>query len=147
LRRFGADYDLIFIDVPRVTDSRSDSSTMMLLQNCDSVLVPVLGSEVDLLSSQTFTDAIQDTASYKQGMGEDFRVYGFINKRNQRKENEEAEKSMKKYGLEMFRQSLPDLKLFTHPSFYSSVLQYVEGERRFKPFFNEFVRKFEIRGE
>lgn len=141
LKRFGADYDVIFIDIPRMTDGKKDNANVMLLQHCNAILVPVIGSEVDVLSTSDFVSIIEDTAEFKSEMGEDFRYYGFINRRNQRKSNEEAEQDMKRRGLKMFSNSLPDLKIFTTPSFYNSILDYAEGERRFEPFFKEFMRK------
>jgi len=144
LKRFGADYDIIFIDIPRMTDKKKDTATVMLLYNCDSVLVPVVGNEVDVLSSQDFAEILQETNNDKQDMGDEFRFYGFINRRNQRKSNEIAETTMKKGGLKMFKNSLPDLKIFTHPSFYKSIMESVEGTRRFEDFYNEFCRKFKV---
>ncbi len=144
LKRFGSDYDVIFIDIPRMTDKKKDTATVMLLYNCDSVLVPVVGNEVDVLSSQDFTEILEEAATDKHEMGEEFKFYGFINRRNQRKSNELAEKQMKKGGLKMFKNSLPDLKIFTHPSFYNSIMESAEGERRFEAFFKEFCRKFKV---
>ena len=144
LKRFGGDYDVIFIDIPRMTDRKKDTATVMLLYNCDSVLVPVVGNEVDVLSSQDFAEILEEAADDKAEMGEELKYYGFINRRNQRKSNEIAEKAMKKGGLKMFKNSLPDLKIFTHPSFYKSILESAEGERRFERFFKEFCRKFKV---
>ena len=144
LKRFGSDYDVIFIDIPRMTDKKKDTATVMLIYNCEGVLVPVVGNKVDVLSSQDFTEILDEAASDKKEMGDDFKYYGFINRRNQRKSNEVAETDMKKGGLKMFSNSLPDLKIFTHPSFYNSILDSAEGERRFTPFYKEFCRKFKL---
>ncbi|MEM9917371.1 MAG: ParA family protein [Bacteroidota bacterium] len=144
LKRFAADYDVIFIDVPRMTDGKKDNATVMLLQHCDAIFVPVIGSEVDVLSTSDFINIVQDTAAYKDEMGEPFKFYGFINRRNLRKSNEEAEAAMKKRKLKMFKNSLADLKIFTQPSFFTSVMDYAEGARRFEPFYKEFVRKFKL---
>lgn len=144
IKRFGGDYDVIFIDIPRMTDKKKDTATVMLLYNCDAVLVPVIGNKVDVISSQDFAEILEEVANDKKEMGDDFKYYGFINRRNLRKSNEVAEKEMKKGGLKMFSNSLPDLKIFTHPSFYTSIMDIVEGERRFDPFFKEFCRKFKL---
>ncbi len=144
LKRFGSDYDIIFIDIPRMTDKKKDTATVMLLYNCDSVLVPIVGNEVDVLSSQDFAEILEETNNDKQDMGDEFRHYGFINRRNQRKSNEVAETAMKKGGLKMFKHSLPDLKIFTHPSFYKSIMESAEGARRFEDFYKEFCRKFKV---
>lgn len=145
IRRFGPDYDYIFIDVPRMTEKKKDNSTIMLLYNCDSILVPIIGSEVDVMSSFDFLTLLEEASNDKQDMDETLRYYGFINRRNQRKSNEEAEAAMKKEGMRMFTNSLPDLKIFTRPSFFHSILDSAEGERRFRDFFEEFKRKFRIR--
>ena len=144
IKRFGSDYDVIFIDVPRMTDAKKDSATVMLLYNCDAILIPIVGNEVDVLSSMDFVSIIEEAAKEKEDMGDYMNYYGFINRRNQRKSNEEAENNMKKRGLKMFKESLPDLKIFTTPSFYKSALDSAESQRRFEPFFKEFCRKFKF---
>ena len=144
LKRFGGDYDVIFIDIPRMTDVKKDSATVMLLYNCDSILVPVVGNEVDVLSTKDFVNILEEAVEYKKEMDMDLKCYGFINRRNLRKSNEEAEAAMKKRGLKMFKHSLHDLKIYTTPSFYNSILEYAEGERRFLNFYKEFTRKFKL---
>lgn len=144
LKRFGNDYDVIFIDIPRMTDAKKDNATVLLLYNCDGVLVPVVGSQVDVLSTFDFVEIMEEAKIDKKEMDIDFRFYGFINRRNQRKYNEEAEEILKKNGLKMFSNSLPDLKIFTTPSFFTSILDSAEGERRFSDFYKEFKRKFKL---
>lgn len=144
LKRFGADYDVIFIDIPRMTDKKADSPTVMLLYNCVGVLIPVIASEVDVLATQEFMAVLEDAKIFKEEMKEEFNYYGFINRRNQRKSNELTEDLLKKEGLKMFRNSLPDLKIFTTPSIFKSPLATAEGQRRFGDFFNEFCRKFHV---
>jgi len=144
IRRFGNDYDIIFIDVPRMTDGRKDQSTVMLLYNCDAILVPVIGSEVDVLSSLDFLSLVEQAAKEKEEMGESIDYYGFINRRNQRKSNRQAQEQMQKSGLNMFKNSLSDLSIFTNPSFYKSIMASAEGERRFGEFFKEFKLKFNL---
>jgi len=144
LKRFGGDYDIIFIDIPRMTDKKADNPTVMLLYNCDGILVPVIGSEVDTLATHEFLEIIEECEEYKTEMEEELLAYGFINRRNQRKSNSETEAELKKSGLKMFRNSLADLRIFTTPSVFASPLNTAEGERRFEPFYKEFCRKFKI---
>ena len=144
LKRFADDYDLIFIDIPRMTDKKADNPTVMLLYNCDGILVPVIGSDVDVLATQEFLAVIEDCRSFKEEMKEDFTAYGFINRRNLRKSNQEAEATLKKAGLKMFTNSLSDLRIFTSPSIFQSPLQTAEGQRRFELFYKEFCRKFKV---
>ena len=144
LKRFGADYDIIFIDIPRMTDKKDDNPTVMLLYNCDGILVPVIGSDVDALATQEFMAIIEECIEFKAEMKEDFSAYGFINRRNQRKSNEEVEKMLRQDGLKMFSNSLSDLRIFTSPSVFCSPLNTAEGTRRFEPFYKEFCRKFKV---
>ena len=144
LKRFADDYDLIFIDIPRMTDKKADNPTVMLLYNCDGILVPVIGSDVDVLATQEFLSVIEECREFKQEMKEDFTAYGFINRRNLRKSNAEAESTLKKAGLKMFSNSLSDLRIFTSPSVFQSPLQTAEGQRRFEAFYREFCRKFKV---
>lgn len=144
LKRFGDDYDIIFIDIPRMTDKKADNPTVMLLYNCDGILVPVIGSEVDTLATQEFMEIIEECKSFKEEMKEDFKSYGFINRRNLRKSNEEAETMLRRAGLKMFTNSLSDLRIFTTPSVFKSPLKSAEGLRRFEPFYKEFCRKFKV---
>lgn len=144
LKRFADDYDVIFIDIPRMTDKKADNPTVMLLYNCDGILVPAIGSDVDVLATQEFLEVLEECKNFKTEMKEDFISYGFINRRNLRKSNEEAETVLKKAGLKMFSNSLSDLKIFTTPSIFKSPLQTAEGLRRFELFFKEFCRKFKV---
>ncbi|MEL6635148.1 MAG: ParA family protein [Bacteroidota bacterium] len=144
LKRFGQDYDLIFVDIPRMTDNKKDNATVMLLYNCDSILMPVIGSEVDVLSSLDFLAIIEEAAEFKEEVGEKLTYYGFINRRNLRKTNDLAEEAMRKQGLKMFKNSLADLKIYTLPSFFTSVMETAEGLRRFEGFYKEFCRKFKL---
>ncbi len=144
IKRFGADYDVIFIDIPRMTDRKKDNATVMLLYNCDSILMPVVGNEVDVLSSVDFLRIVEEASEFKQEIGEQLHYYGFINRRNQRKNNELAEAAMKEQGLKMFKNSLYDLKIYTLPSFFTSIMETAEGQRRFEDFFYEFCRKYKL---
>ncbi len=144
LKRFGGDYDYVFIDVPRMTDAKKDNATIMLLYNCDCILIPVIGSEVDVLSTLDFLTIVQEAAVDKKEMGEDLKYFGFINRRNQRKSNEEFSNFMSKQKLKMFNNSLYDLRIFTEPSFHKSLLESAEGKRRFGEFYKEFLQKFKL---
>jgi len=104
----------------------------------------VIGADVDVLATQEFLAVIEECREFKTEMKEDFIAYGFINRRNLRKSNDEAETLLKKAGLKMFSNSLSDLKIFTTPSVFASPLQTAEGERRFEAFFKEFCRKFKV---
>lgn len=144
LRRHGEKYDVVFIDIPRITDVDNESPAIMLLHDCDAILVPVIGSQMDVLSSLDFLKLLKRIREFEQKQGYDLNFHGFINRRNQRSENREAEEVLREQGLPMFDSSLSDLKILTYPSFYTSIMDTKEGRRRFEPFFNEFCTKFKI---
>jgi len=133
LKRFGSDYDVIFIDIPRMTDNSKDSATVMLLYMCDSVLIPVIGSQLDVLSTNNFSSLVKEAAEEKKNLDFDYRYFGFINRDNQRKDNEQARKVLEnRVGLPMLETSL-------------KILDTAEGRRRFEPFFNEVLKKLKIK--
>lgn len=144
LKTFGSSYDVIFIDPPRITEDKTSNVLGQLLAVCDGVLIPVLGSMVDVLSTKAFLKVIEAMAEYKKGNNIPFRYYGFINRFSTRKDNEHAMGFLGKIGLPMFKEPLKDLKIFGSPSVYFSVLETAEGERRFRLFLEEFCKRFKI---
>jgi cystathionine beta-lyase/cystathionine gamma-synthase len=52
---------------------------------------------VDVLSSMDFVSIIEEIAKEKEDMGDQLNYSGFINRRNQRKSNEEAEENMQRH--------------------------------------------------
>lgn len=136
-------YDVIFIDVPRLTEAAGDSQLTTALSYCDSILIPIVAGELEALSTINFVKLVQELAESKKGKF-DFMYYGFLNKKNQRKENAEAIEFMKGLNVPMFESTLSDVKALASPYTYESVLDNKEGQVRFEPFFKEFVKKFEI---
>ena len=144
LQRFASNFDVILFDVPRVTDKSLDSLAVMLLAYCDAVLVPVIGSQVDVMATLDFVNVLNQLQAEQQAGGMDFEFWGFINRRNKRKDNEQAADVLRANGLRMFDNSLADLKIFTSPSLETSILDSMEGQTRFGAFFAEFCQKFKI---
>lgn len=144
LKLYSDKYDIIFIDMPRMTDDSKDSATVQILTYCDSILIPVVAGQFDALSTKDFLDTIRELANWKREKGFDFLYYGFLNRKNARKDNEKAVQFMSRLGLEMMEHPLKDLKIFTLPSTYDSILKTKEGQNRFKGFFSEFLKKYDI---
>lgn len=144
IKRNYDNYDVIFIDVPRLTETAGESQLTTALAYCDSILIPIVAGDLEGLSSRQFIKLIEEIAANKKRNGYDFSYFGFLNKRNQRKENEEAVAYMKSLGLPMFKSSLSDVKALSRPYTFETVLDEAEGRRRFEPFFKEFVKKFEL---
>ena len=145
LKRYANDYDVIFIDVPRITDKDKDGATVMLLYYCDGVLIPVIGSQVDVMATIDFLRITHQMQADQKKDGYKCIVHGFINRHNQRKDNVTASEILEKNGLKMFDSHLSDLKIFTSPDLEQSTLDTAEGRRRFEPFYLEFIQKYHLK--
>jgi chromosome partitioning protein len=144
LRHLRSKYDVIFIDVPRLTEGSEDSQLSTAITYCDYVLIPIVAGDLEGLSTTEFVKLIQGIDEYKKQKDFSFTYFGFLNKRNQRTENQEAVEFMKKLNVPMFENTLSDVKSLSKPYTYESVLDTKEGRSRFEPFFNEFIKKFEL---
>ena len=145
LEKFGDDYEVIFIDVPRMTDGMNETANVQLLYFCDAILIPVLGTRLDVSSTVDFFKIAKDAEAIRKKNDMACTVLGFINKENQRKDNQEAKDILsEQVGMTMLESSLRDLKLFTEPSLFESILDAKEGQRRFEGFFNEVVKKLKL---
>lgn len=145
LDKYGEDYDTIFIDIPRMTNSMNETANVQLLYFCDSVIIPVLGSRLDVMSTQAFYKIIQDAANKRQELGFPFQAVGFVNRETNLKDNQEAKELLTDIlKIPMLKTSLRDLKIFKTPSLFQSVLDTAEGKRRFEPFFKEVTKKFKL---
>jgi len=145
LDKYGEDYDIIFIDIPRMTNSMNETANVQLLYYCDSVLIPVLGSRLDVMSTQSFYKIIQDAANKRKELGFPFITLGFVNRETNLKDNQEARDLLSNaLKIPMLDTALRDLKIFKTPSLFQSVLATAEGKRRFEPFFNEVCKKLKL---
>lgn len=146
LNKFGDDYDIVFIDVPRMTDGMNETANVQLLYFCDTILIPVLGTRLDLASTVDFFQIAKDAEANRKELDFDCQIWGFINKETQRKDNQEAKDLLKEaIRMPMFDNTIRDLKLFTTPSLYESVLDTKEGRVRFEAFYEEFINKTNIK--
>jgi len=144
IRHYQKDYDIIFIDIPRMTEASDDSQLSTALTYCDKLLIPISAGDLEGLSTQKFITLVQGIEAYKNQKGFSFGYHGFLNKRNQRKENQSVVSFMQQLNVPMFDSSLADVKALSKPFTFESVLDSREGEKRFAPFFQEFLTKFEI---
>ncbi|MCG8328581.1 MAG: ParA family protein [Chitinophagales bacterium] len=137
------EYDIIFIDVPRVTEANEDSQLTIALTYCDAVLIPVVAGELEGLSTLGFIKLIRGIQTYKAKKGYHFSYHGVLNKRNRRSENDQAIAFMKQQDVPMFETSLSDVKALSKPHSFESILNHKEGNQRFAPFYEEFLQKFQ----
>ena len=75
LQKFGSDYDIVFIDVPRMTHGLNESATLQMLYYCDSVLIPVVGSRMDVTSTANFFSLVSDAQETKRKEDFDYDVF------------------------------------------------------------------------
>ena len=144
LRHLRDKYDVIFIDVPRLTEGSEDSQLSSAITYCDYVLIPIVAGDLEGLSTTEFVKLVQGIAAYKKEKGFPFVYYGFLNKRTQRSENQAAVSFMNELKVPMFDTALADVKALSKPYTFESVLDSKEGTTRFEPFFNEFLKKFKL---
>lgn len=145
LEKFGETYDVVFIDIPRMTNSMNETANVQLLYFCDSVLIPVIGSRLDVMSTSKFFQVVKDAEVKKKELGFNYQILGFLNKETNRKDNQYAKQMLSdQAGIEMLDASLRDLKLFTAPSLFDSILDTKEGRDRFEPFFKEVCKKLKL---
>lgn len=127
-----------------MTETAGDSQITAALSYCDSVLIPIVAGELEALSTQKFVKLLEELAINKKEKGYDFSYFGFLNKRNLRKENAEAIEFMKEMNVPMLENSLSDVKALSRSFTFESIMASKEGRERFEPLFNEFVSKFEL---
>lgn len=144
IRHLRDKYDVIFIDVPRLTEGSEDSQLSTAITYCDYLLIPIVAGDLEGLSTIEFIKLVQEIDKYKEEKDFSFTYYGFLNKRNRRSENDQAVEFMKQLGVPMFKSSLADVKALTKPYTFESVMDSAEGQRRFEPFFNEFLKIFKL---
>lgn len=137
-------YDVIFIDIPRITEEAEGGSVLQILAMCEGVLIPFLGGLYEILSTKNFIKAVEVLAKYKAENGIEFKYFGVLNRNSRKTENKETVEFLEAEGLMVFENSLANLKLFSTPSTMFSILEGSEGRKRFEPFFNEFCKKFEL---
>ena len=145
IRHYRDSFDVIFIDIPRMTESSDDSQLSTAITYCDTVLIPIHAGDLEGLSTKKFISLVQGIEQYKDSKGFSFSYFGFLNKRNRRSENQDAVECMTNLGVPMFRTSLSDVKALCKPYTYESVLENKEGRIRFAPFFDEFLNKCELK--
>ncbi len=134
-------YDVIFIDIPRITNAQDEQIGTMLAV-CDSILIPFKAGDLEGLSMRRFISIIKDLDKFKTKKGFDFTYYAFHNLKRNKLEDRSAKKFMEHYEMPVFDTVLSDVVSIGRVSTYESILDNKEGKKRFGPFYKEFVEKF-----
>lgn len=140
IRLYGDNYDFIFLDLPRMTNYSQDDIIYQLITFCDFLFIPVIAGQLDALSTIAFLDGVKEISSFKKDKNIFFKVRGFLNRKDRRKDNSKIIELMKSNGLKMLKESIPQLKIFTEVSTIGSILATKAGKKRFFPFYKE-IRK------
>ena len=144
LQAHASKYDVILIDMPRITDDSQESAAVQSMSFCDSILVPVLSGRADSMSAQAFIEILKGIKAYKKKHDFPFNFMGFMNKETQHRKGVDEKAYMERLGLPMMDNSLRDLKMFLTPSTYTSFLDDAQKSKRFKPFYDEFCKNFRL---
>ena len=142
-KNFGK-YDVIFIDSPRITEFSNSGNVANASIHSDSVLIPALGTVPDVLSTINFYNIIKDLHEYRKSQNLPFKYRVFINRSNDRVTNEYSVDYMKKEKIKLMENRLGDYAIFQNVSTAEDILETAEGQKRWKPFFDEFCETFKI---
>lgn len=136
-------YDLIFLDMPRMTGN--DEMIVDVLAVCDSMLIPFVASTADTMSTGVFMNIVESLGEIRKEENLPFYFFGFLNKSSRRKENDFIPEYAKDLGIVIFDTPIKDKKVFQQISTNKSILDSKDGNIDFKPFVDEFIKKFEIK--
>ena len=144
LKAQAPNYDIIFIDMPRITDDSQESATIQNITLCDSVLVPVKPARFDALSTRKFISILKEIKDFKDAHGFPFKFHGVINDCTQHETGELESKSLENFGLEVLSSRIRHSKFFATPSTYFSFSADRTKKAKFEPFFKEFCKTFNL---
>lgn len=141
LKHRNDDYDVILIDVPRLTDSEKDAEVVTAIVHCDDVVIPTTPAEMDVVATNDFLKIVQDVKEKRNELGMPFSYHLMVNKWNNTRDCTNTVDYFKGKDIPLFDAYLSDLVVFRPPSTLFSVLNTKEGKKRFGGFFKEFLKK------
>ncbi len=145
IQKHGENYDVIFLDLPRMADEMTDTRMVVLMYLCDCLLLPIVPSQLTVLSTLAFLKVAKDVVKRKKSaLGVDTIMHGFLAMANRRAYTNETKTFFEGQGLNMFDSRIDNVKLFSSITLSDSVLESKEGRKRFEPFYKEFITKFNI---
>ena len=136
-------YDIIFIDMPRMT-GLEDDSILSLLAMCDSFLIPVKPSRPDVLATADFMATLAELKRIRENEGLPIYIYAFHNFYRNIKENEFLPEFAAEVGISLLHNRIKLKKQFEQYNTYTSLLETGEGREDFLPFLKEFIEKYEL---
>lgn len=144
LKHRSEEYDVILIDVPRLTDSEKDTEIVTAIVHCDVVIIPTTAAEMDVVATNDFLKIVRDVEEKRAELNMPFSYHLVINKWNNTKDCTNTVEYFESKNAPIFDEHLNDLVIFRPPSTYTSLLDTKEGQKRFGPFFDEFLKKINL---
>ena len=138
------EYDVILIDVPRLTDSEKDTEVVTAIVHCDTVIIPTTAAEMDVVATNDFLKIVKDVQEKRLELKMPFSYHVVVNKWNNTKDCANTVEYFKEKNVPIYDNHLNDLVLFRPPSTYTSLLDTKEGQKRFGTFFDEFLKEISL---
>lgn len=136
------DYDVIFIDLPRMTGA---DEAVLALTYCDSILVPVRLGDSDVISAFEFINAAKKMGEVRREKGLDFSLFGVQNFRKPNlRENRQIDDYAAMLGVTLFSNPLPDKADFMRAGTINIPSDFPSVADAYNPFFTEFKQRFQL---
>jgi cellulose biosynthesis protein BcsQ len=132
-------FDVILIDTQGKLEGLGTPSVIMV---SDVIIVPLVGSEIDLESTVSFLDTIPPLAAKKKAQGYDLKLFGVINKNDGSLEYKELFEFDGYCGLKLFKNDISSLVRYKR--FPSTVKDLVPAKKQtdeYNIFYKEFLFK------
>lgn len=136
------EYDIIFIDIPRITEDLNNTDIsfdiISVLAVLDVLFIPFTSQTMDLQATQDFMNYVKEVAQWKQQNNYQFKFIGFQNKWKIAMENKDIPEWAEAIGLPLMKNSLKDNTLISRNySTYISLQTKKSGKELLSNFISE----------
>jgi len=141
IRKYENKFDFVLIDIPRFTHGQGDSSLVATLALCSKVIVPTKTGDLDAISTGEFVEMLNKikVLKTKENLPFDYAVFLSLSGRRTSDDNN-TRNFLKQNGVKVFTNELKDLRIFSAPFTYESLLNVGQEEKeRFEPFYKEVI--------
>ncbi len=132
-------YDLIFIDAPGKVEGKEVYFSILI---SDIVMVPVVGSILDLKATVNFLKTLPTIREIKENEGFALNVFGIVNKKDNTVEYHDLEQLNGIGGLQLFNSYISNLARYKRGiSTVSDITNQYDENDEFNQYYEEFKRK------
>jgi len=141
IKKYENKYDFVLIDIPRFTHGQGDSSLAATLALCSKVIVPTKTGDLDAMSTGEFVEMLNKIKILKSKENLPFDYAVFLSLSGRRPSDDiNTRNFLRQNGVKVFNSELKDLRIFSAPFTYESLLKVgPEEKERFEPFYNEVM--------